>query len=150
MFQSLWFLYQSKSEKVSDKLPADLGYLYENVVAQMIKASGRDLYYHTWRKKASTHSYEIDFLITAKNKVIPIEVKSSAVKNHESINQFEEKYSGQIGDRFLLSQKDVGKVGTLKLKPIYMTPFCWRIFKSYAAYEEAKDFNKRIYDFFKG
>lgn len=108
---------------LSDKLPADLGYLYENVVAQMIKASGRDLYYHTWRKKESTHSYEIDFLITSKNKVIPIEVKSSAVKNHESIDQFEEKYSGQIGDRYLLSQKDVGKVGTLKLKPIYMVPF---------------------------
>lgn len=108
---------------LSDKLPADLGYLYENVVAQMIKASGRDLYYHTWRKKESTHSYEIDFLITSKNKVIPIEVKSSAVKNHESIDRFEEKYSSQIGDRYLLSQKDVGKVGTLKLKPIYMVPF---------------------------
>ena len=108
---------------LSDKLPADLGYLYENVVAQMIKSSGRDLYYHTWRKKESTHSYEIDFLITAKNKVIPIEVKSSAVRNHESIDQFEEKYSDQIGDRYLLSQKDVGKIGTLKLKPIYMAPF---------------------------
>ena len=30
---------------------SDIGYLYENVVAQMIKASGRDLYYHTWRKE---------------------------------------------------------------------------------------------------
>jgi hypothetical protein len=108
---------------LSDKLPADLGYLYENVVAQMIKASGRDLYYHTWRKKDSAHSYEVDFLITSKNKVIPIEVKSSAVKNHESIDQFEKKYSGQIGDRYLLSQKDVGKAGTLKLKPIYMAWF---------------------------
>ena len=106
---------------LSAKLSADLAYLYENVVAQTIKASGRDLYYHTWRKKESTHSYEIVFLITSKNKVIPIEVKSSAVKNHESINQFEEKYSGQIGERYLLSQKDVGKIGTLKLKPIYGT-----------------------------
>lgn len=108
---------------LSDKLPADLGYLYENVVAQMIKASGRDLYYHTWRKKESTHSYEIDFLITSKNKVIPIEVKSSAVRNHESIDQFGEKYSNQIGDRYLISQKDVGRIGNLKLKPIYMVPF---------------------------
>ena len=108
---------------LSDKLTADLGYLYENVVAQMIKASGRDLYYHTWKKKGSTHSYEIDFLITVRNKVIPIEVKSSAVKKHESIDKFEEKYSSQIGEKYLLSQKDVGKIGTLKLKPIYMTPF---------------------------
>ena len=111
------------SKLLSDSLPADLGYLYENVVAQMIKASGRDLYYHTWRKKDSTHSYEIDFLITTKNKVVPIEVKSSAVKNHESIDAFGEKFSNRTGDRYLLSQKDVGKIGTLNLKPIYMTPF---------------------------
>lgn len=111
---------------LSDKLPADLGYLYENVVAQMIKSSGRDLYYHTWRKKDSTHSYEIDFLITSKNKVIPIEVKSSSTKNHESINQFENKYSSQVGDRYLLSQKDVGHKGTLIFKPLYMTLFLLR------------------------
>lgn len=47
----------------ADKLEADLGYLYENVVAQMLTANEKDLYYHTWRKKNSTHSYEIDFLI---------------------------------------------------------------------------------------
>lgn len=105
---------------LSDTLPADLGYLYENVVAQAIKSSGRDLYYHTWRKEKSTHSFEIDFLITSKNKVIPIEVKSSSVKNHKSIDNFGEKYSQYVGERFLLSQKDVGKIGVLKLKPIYM------------------------------
>ena len=105
---------------LSDTLPADLGYLYENVVAQASRASGRDLYYHTWEKAGSTHSFEIDFLITSKNKVIPIEVKSSAIRNHKSIDDFERKYSKYVGERYLLSQKDVGKIGTLKLKPIYM------------------------------
>ena len=76
--------------------------------------------YHTWKKEGSTHSFEIDFLITSKNKVIPIEVKSSAVKNHKSIDNFEVKYSKYVGERYLLSQKDVGKIGTLKWKPIYM------------------------------
>ncbi len=108
---------------LSDSLPADLGYLYENVVAQTIKASGRELYYHTWRKEGSTHSFEIDFLITSKNKIIPIEVKSSAVKNHKSIDAFEKKYSQYVGERYLLSQKDVAKEGTLKYRPIYMTMF---------------------------
>ena len=108
---------------LSDKLTADLGYLYENVVAQTIKSSGRDLYYHTWGKEGSTHSFEVDFLITSRGKVIPIEVKSSAVKNHKSIDSFAIKYSKQVGERFLLSQKDVGKIGTLKLKPIYMILF---------------------------
>ena len=108
---------------LSDALPADLGYLYENAVAQAIKASGRDLYYHTWKKEGSTHSYEIDFLLTSKNKVVPIEVKSSAVKNHKSLDHFVVKYSKYVGDRYLLSQKDVGKIGDLKLKPIYMILF---------------------------
>lgn len=81
------------------------------------------MYYHTWKKDGSTHSFEVDFLITSKNKVIPIEVKSSAVKNHKSIDNFEIKYSKQVGFRFVLSQKDVGRIGTLKLKPIYMILF---------------------------
>jgi len=108
---------------LSDTLPADLGYLYENAVAQAIKASGRDLYYHIWKKEGSSHLHEIDFLVTSNNKVIPIEVKSSSVKNHKSIDCFGEKYSNYVGERFLLSQKDVGQMGTLKLKPIYMTIF---------------------------
>lgn len=54
---------------------------------------------------------------------MPIEVKSSAINNHKSIDSFEIKYSKQVGDRFLLSQKDVGKIGSLKLKPIYMILF---------------------------
>ena len=49
---------------LSNKLPANLGYLYENLVAQMIAASGRELYYHTWEKKESTHYHEVDFLVS--------------------------------------------------------------------------------------
>lgn len=108
---------------LSDALSADLGYLYENVVAQAIKASGRDLYYHTWKKPGSTHYYEVDFLVVSKNKLVPIEVKSSAVRNHKSIDDFEIKYSKYVGERYLLSQKDVRKIGTLQLKPIYMIQF---------------------------
>ncbi len=108
---------------LSDKLEADLGYLYENVVAQMLTANEKDLYYHTWRKKNSTHSYEIDFLITRQNKIIPIEVKSSATKNHKSILAFAKKYSKYVGRQYLFSQKDVSREENLELKPIYMFPF---------------------------
>lgn len=108
---------------LSDKLDADLGYLYENAIAQIIHSYGRDLYYHTWRKENSTHSYEIDFLVTSKNKVVPIEVKSSSIRNHESINHFAEKYSQYVGERYLISQKDVASDEMLKLKPVYMMPF---------------------------
>lgn len=106
---------------LADKLPANLGYLYENAVAQAIKAMGKDLYYHTWQKDNSTHSYEVDFLIQDHAKLIAIEVKSSAAKNHESIDAFSQKYSRHISRRILFSQQDVGNDKDLELKPVYMT-----------------------------
>lgn len=108
---------------LSDKLEADLGYLYENAAAQMIAADGRELYYHTWDKDESAGYYEIDFLLSSKNKVVPVEVKSSGIKKHVSMDRFIEKYSSVIGLQYLLSQKDVSHDGTIQYKPIYMLPF---------------------------
>lgn len=76
---------------LSDSLPADLGYLYENAVAQIIAGSDISLYYHTWEKKNSSHYYEVDFLLTSKTKIVPIEVKSSGIGKHESIIEFYQK-----------------------------------------------------------
>lgn len=111
------------SKLLSDKLPADLGYLYENVVAQMMASTNRELYYHTWNKAGSTHYYEVDFIVQAGSKIIPLEVKSSGSRMHESIDVFCGKYSQYIRDAFLLSQKDVGHQEQLKSKPVYMLPF---------------------------
>ena len=108
---------------LSDKLPANLGYLYENLAAQMITASGRELYYHTWEKADSTHYYEIDFLCSRKSKIDAFEIKSSGIGRHESITHFYEKYSRNTENIYLLSQKDVGKDGKLLLKPFYLLPF---------------------------
>ena len=111
------------SKLLSDKLPADLGDLYENIVAQMISSTYKKLYYHTWEKPNSTHYYEIDFLIVSKTKLVPIEVKSSGVGKHESITEFSKKYSKYVVKELLLSQNDVGNIETLKLYPVYMLPF---------------------------
>lgn len=108
---------------LSDKLPANLGYLYENLIAQMIVASGRELYYHTWDKKESTHYYEIDFLISQGTKVSAIEVKSSGTGKHESLTEFSKKYSKHIKESFILSQKDIGNEGVIKYVPVYLTSF---------------------------
>ena len=70
---------------LSNKLDANLGYLYENAVAQIIKSCNKDLYYHTWQKNNSTHYYEIDFLFIKNNKVVPIEVKSGMINNYHSL-----------------------------------------------------------------
>ena len=44
---------------LSGKLPANLGYVYENAVAQMLRAAGNELYYHTMPSATSNHNYEI-------------------------------------------------------------------------------------------
>ena len=108
---------------LSDKLPANLGYLYENLIAQMITAAGRELYYHTWEKDKSTHYYEVDFLISEGSKVNAFEIKSSGAGKHESIKQFYKKFSKNVNKIYLISQKDVGKEENLMLKPFYLMPF---------------------------
>ena len=111
------------SKLLSDKLPANLGYLYENAVAQALVSSGRDPYYMTWAKDNSTHSYEVDFLISRAAKVSPIEVKSSRTDSHESIDVFCEKYSSVATSPTILSQKDLGKDGNISLYPFYLSSF---------------------------
>lgn len=110
------------SKLLSDKIDANLGYLYENAIAQIIKTSGRELYYHTWKPHGKSHAYEIDFLIPSKMKLVPIEVKSSNINNHKSIEVFSKKYSNIVSRRIMFSQKDVGKKEMLELKPIYLAP----------------------------
>lgn len=108
---------------LSDKLPANLGYLYENLVAQMIASSGRELFYHTWEKNKSTHYYEVDFLVSEGSKINAFEIKSSGTGKHESITEFSKKFSQNINKIYLISQKDVGKEENLLLKPFCFTPF---------------------------
>ena len=129
LFVTLMFIDRPVTENdvyaklLSDKLPANLGYLYENLVAQMIAASGRELYYHTWEKAGSTHYYEVDFLISQGSKINVFEIKSSGTGKHESINQFYKKFSKNLNKMYLLSQKDVAKEENLLMKPFYLMPF---------------------------
>lgn len=108
---------------LSDKLPANLGFLYENLVAHIIAASGRELYYHTWEKEGSTHYFEVDFLISEGSKINVFEVKSSGRGKHESITVFSKKYSKHIQYAYLLTQKDSDKERALMMKPFYLLPF---------------------------
>lgn len=107
---------------LSDKLSADMGYVYENLVAQMLRASGDRLFYYTFPKD-KTHFYEIDFLLSRGNKLCPIEVKSSGYKTHASLDAFCRKFSDRIGQRYLIYTKDLQKDEQTLLLPVYMTPF---------------------------
>ena len=112
IYQKLW----------ADKLDANLGYIFENVVAQMLRASGYELFYHTFQQTMN-HNYEIDFLLSKGAKIVPIEVKSSGYKTHKSLDVFCEKYSSRVNDRILLYTKDYRKDGSTTCMPIYYTPF---------------------------
>lgn len=107
---------------LSDKLEANLGYIYENMVAQMLAAAGNRLFYYTFPKD-DKHNYEIDFLLSRGNKLCPIEVKSSGYKTHKSLDAFCEKFSSRVGERYLIYTKDFVKDGETTCIPAYMTPF---------------------------
>lgn len=106
---------------LSDKLSVNLGYVYENLIAQMLVASGNRLFYHTW-KKDEKHYYEIDFLLSRGAKLCPVEVKSSGYKAHASLDAFCDKYSARVGKRYLIYTKDLTKDNGTILLPAYMTP----------------------------
>ena len=109
------------NQLLSDKLSANLGYVYENLVAQMLRASGNELYYYTFPTEKGNTNYEIDFLLSRGNKIVPIEVKSSGYKTHKSLDVFCEKHSSRIGDRILLYTKDYQKDGATICLPVYFT-----------------------------
>lgn len=108
---------------LSDKLDANLGYVYENVVAQMLKAKGDNLFYYTFPTGSGSHNYEIDFILSRNGKICPVEVKSSSYKRHVSMDSFGEKFSGRIDEKYLIYTKDLKKENGVTYLPVYMTQF---------------------------
>lgn len=106
---------------LSDKLQANLGYVYENLVAQMLRTAGNELYYYTFPTGKGNTNYEIDFLLSRGDKIVPIEVKSSGYKTHKSLDTFCDKYSSRIGQRYVLYTKDYHKDSSIIYLPIYFT-----------------------------
>lgn len=128
LFVTLAFWDKDHTENViyqkllNDKLSTNLGYVYENVIAQMLAASGNKLFYYTWPKD-ETHNYEIDFLLSRGAKLHPLEVKSSGYKTHKSLDVFCQKYSHIVERRYLIYTKDLQKDEETLMIPVYMTPF---------------------------
>lgn len=110
---------------LSDKLPANLGYVYENLVAQILTSLGFELFYYIW-KKDEKHYYEVDFLISEGFKISPIEVKSSGYLTHASLDEFNKKFSSRINREFLVTPKDYLKDGSIIVLPPYLLPIALR------------------------
>ena len=108
---------------LSDKMEANLGYVYENAVAQILVAKGNNLFYYTMGNNSSNHLYEIDFLISTGNKICPIEVKSGNYRCHKSLDQFCDKFRSRIGNKYLAHTKDYKWENGINYIPVYMLPF---------------------------
>ncbi len=108
---------------LSDKLSTNLGYVYENVIAQMLKATGKNLFYHTIPYAEGKKFYEVDFVIADRHKVSPIEVKSSGYKSHKSLDEFCTKFSDRIMNKYIIYTKDYKRENGIDYIPVYMTMF---------------------------
>lgn len=87
---------------LNDKLSTNLGYVYEHVISQMLRAAGKQLFYHTIPFADGKKYYEIDFLIPDGYKVAPIEVKSSGYKSHTSLDAFCDKFSDRVRNKYVI------------------------------------------------
>lgn len=112
---------------IIDKLGINQGMIMENIVAQMLRASGHKLYFHEYmympEDSDREKKYEVDFLTVKKKKICPIEVKSSGYTSHKSFDYLIKKYQMKMEDRYIIYTKDFKCQDGIMYIPIYMTMF---------------------------
>ena len=108
---------------LSDRLNVNEGMLTENIVAQLFRSNGRKLFFYSCGGERSGDRMEVDFLIRRGKKICPVEVKSSVFKRHSSLDKFMRKYSGRLGDAFILYSGDVMRRDGVVHLPLYMASF---------------------------
>ena len=110
---------------ITEHLGTNLGMIFENMVAQMLRARGYELFFHEYlytpEGSKTEKKFEVDFLIVKDRNLCPIEVKSSAYKTHVSFDYFVKKYNLKKHERFIIYTKDLNKDDDITFIPIYMT-----------------------------
>ena len=108
---------------LTGKLGINEGMITENLVAQMLVASGHRLYFYSRYGDSADDNMEVDFLIRRDIKVCPVEVKSSRSRMHVSLDRFMRKFTRQTGDGYVLHPKNVEVEGDTVYLPLYMAMF---------------------------
>lgn len=110
------------------KLEVNMGYVIENMVAQMLASSGHKLYYyyHT-NEENSADTMEIDFLIskssiTSRKNIHPIEVKSTTRYSLSSLRKCINKFGEYVSTPIVLHINDLINKDGITYLPLYMTP----------------------------
>lgn len=112
-----------------DKLEVNMGMVMENMVAQMLTASGHKLFFYSNSSRSDASSrMEIDFLIAKSNisnrhNISPIEVKSGKHYTLHSLQKFRTKFFEQTHTPYVLHPGDLKEEDGVVFLPLYMTPF---------------------------
>lgn len=104
-----------------DNLGVNEGMFFENVVAQMLVARGRELFFYSRNDpKNAENTLEIDFLIKNGIKVCPVEVKSANYRSHTSLDRLISKFSRDLGTRYVICVDDYREEQGIVYLPAYM------------------------------
>lgn len=107
-----------------DKMNVNEGMLAENVVAQMLRASGHRLFFYSRADSNNrANTMEIDFLVSGGKKVSPVEVKSGRYQKHASLDKFRGRFGNRLGESYILYTKDVMEKDGIVHLPLYMAMF---------------------------
>jgi len=111
-----------------DKIELNEGMILENMVAQMIVASGRKPYFYSRiDPNDADNRMEIDFIISKtktgrKKNIIPLEVKSGTRTNHVSLDKFCTKFRDFTDSPTVLERRDHKIDKGVAHFPAYCTP----------------------------
>ena len=117
---------------LSERIEINAGMLVENVVAQMLRAAGHELYFYSRSDRENADNrMEIDFLLdkptlSRRHNVSPVEVKSGANLTHSSMDKFIRKFRNCLSEKFLLSDRDLYRDNGITYIPLYMAPLLVR------------------------
>ena len=104
---------------LSDDQAINYGAIYENLVAQELKAHGFDLYYYNNKRQG-----ELDFVIEYQGKVLPIEVKSGKdYERHNALSNVMASTEYEIPMGLVLCNGNVETKDKVVYMPIYMLMF---------------------------
>ncbi len=105
---------------LTDRLHINEGMFIENIVAQCLRSNGHKIFFYIETNERGTLDMEIDFLIRANRKVIPIEVKSGLSFTTKSLEKFKKKFTNKIGAQYVLYEGDIKRDGEVIYLPYFM------------------------------
>lgn len=107
-----------------DRMNVNEGMLAENVVAQMLRAAGHQLFFYSRSdSRTRANTMEIDFLVPRGRKICPVEVKSGRHQRHASLDKFTVRFGKRLGQSYILYGKDVMEKDGIIHLPLYMAMF---------------------------